>query len=262
MTKISIIREKIDGQQERLWINNILIVLIVTLSIVWGLTGSSFAYPTLQLDIADGTYDTSSETIVASTDPFMLYAYLIPNSSNSLSDTYYISMAVTPKRDTAGSLGSFSFNTTTINVTSDMTYGTPPLETLLGNIATTDPGDLPSHGIFETYFYEYEFQFDGSQISKYNTQDRAISGGAIPTSGTGMYYVGLNIDTTLLDPDYSIHFDLYNSDLARRSTTDLDVTKFAPFSHDAESRKVPEPSTLILLGSGLVALGVIKGRKK
>ncbi|HAS18026.1 MAG TPA: hypothetical protein DCR39_09160, partial [Nitrospiraceae bacterium] len=42
---------------------------------------------------------------------------------------------------------------------------------------------------------------------------------------------------------------------------DCDITQFAPFSHDAESKKVPEPSTLILLGTGLVALSLWRLKK-
>src|SRR3989304_10118958 len=192
-------------------VSSFVIILMGLVTITCGYTGISLATHTLQLDIEGGTYDMSTETIVASADPFKLYAYLIPNSSNTLSDYYYLSMALTPKRDASGSLGTFSFDSTTIDVTSDMEYGTPPLETYLGDIATTDPGDLPGHGIFETYFYEHEFQFSSSQqISRYNTQDRAIAGGPIPTSGTGMYYIVFDIDTTDLDINYNIHFDLYN----------------------------------------------------
>ncbi len=223
-----------------------------------------FAIPTLQLDIAGGTYDStpSVRTIIAPGNPFTLYAYLIPNRWNTLADSYYISMAVAPQRHTAGNLGSFTFNATTVNVTSGMTYGVPPLETYLGNTAAFDAGDLPQHGIFETYFYEYGFQFNSAnQISLYNTQGRAISGGSIPTTGTGMYYVALTVDTALLDPRYVVHFDLYNTAL-KRSITDLDVTQFAPFSHDAQSTtRVPEPHTLLLLGSGLLGLALY-GRKR
>ncbi len=72
MINISFRRHRFSNRSDRRWINNFLIGLIVSLSIVWVFTGSSFATPTLQLDIAGGTYDMSTETIVASTDPFAL----------------------------------------------------------------------------------------------------------------------------------------------------------------------------------------------
>ena len=42
----------------------------------------SHAYPTLQLDIASGSYDFSTDTIVATGNTFTLYAYLIQNNRN------------------------------------------------------------------------------------------------------------------------------------------------------------------------------------
>lgn len=110
--------------------------------------GTASAIPTLQLDIFGGTYDSASETIIAPGSEFTLYAYLIPNDKNTLDDWYYISAALIPPTNPPGdSLGYFVFESDIISVTSDMFYGVPPLETILGH----DPGDLPSHGIFETY---------------------------------------------------------------------------------------------------------------
>jgi len=215
----------------------------------------SFAIPTLQLDIAGGTYDPYSETIVASDYQFTLYALIIPDAGNMLSDTYYISAALSPQVNSSSSLGSFIFNGTTVNATSDMDYGTPPVE---ANLAA-QPGDLQKHGVFPTYFKEFGFQFSSAnRINSYNTADRATAGTAIdltPASSGDMYYAAFTVDTALLDPEYNVHFDLYNT---ATDGSNVYVTQFAPFSHDAESYHVPEPSTLVLLGSSMIGFAVIR----
>mgnify|MGYP005832491657 CR=1 FL=1 len=224
--------------------------------ILWlGLAGQAMGVPTLQLDIEGGTYDEFTDTIVAPSDSFTLYAYLIPDDHDTLDDSYYISAALVPETKEPGELGSFVFSGNTISVTSDMTYGVPPLESVATQLF--DRGDLERHGIFYTYFEEFGFQFDSDQyLAAYNTADRARSGSPIPLDGPGqpMYYVTFRVDISGLQTGYAIHFDLYNTKLL--CSGDVDVTLFAPFSHDAQSGfKVPEASTLCPLALGLLVSG-------
>lgn len=245
-------------------------IVLAALIGVAGLTSlprDANAIPTLQLGIAGGIYDSTTQTVVSSGPTFALYAYLLPNSGNTILDTYYLSMAVTPQISTPANLGSFTYNGDNVNVTSDMTYGTPPIDLYS---SSSDPGDLAPHSQFPTYFKEAEFSFSsGSQSAAFNTQDHPSWG---PQSGSGMYYNLFNIDTSNLASGYAIHFDLYNTKLCAKGkgqcagTTDTDITQFAPFSHDAQSATsvtaIPEPETYAMLLAGLCLLGFMARRRK
>jgi hypothetical protein len=228
------------------------------------------ANPLLQLDIADGFYDAASQTTIASTDSFTLYAYLTPNGGSSkkniqnlLNATYYISAAVTPQYGPlAGNLGSFTFDNlsdqnspATVRTTQDMVFGVPPQEIFIGK----DANDLGSHDIYETYFKEFSFTFSKSLTSSLiNAQDNPY---AAPDGKTGMYYVPFSVNTSGLAHGYAIHFDLYSEKLGKNG--DLDIDAFAPFSHDAQSpTAAPEPSTFILIGSCLAIGAVWKKLRK
>lgn len=219
---------------------------------------SARAVPVLQLDIGGGFYQDGS--IVTTGDSFTVYAYATPSGNTSESDilgtTYYLAIALTPMTGPDDlALGSFDLDGTSVDATGDMMYGVPPLEADLS--ALTDPGDLQDHGIYETFFYEQAFTFDPTMTSAvYNTQDEAGSG---PQAGTGMFYVGFEIDAANLDPSVGLHFDLYSETLryqaASGSITDIDRDEFAPFSHDAGTVAVPEPSAALVFAAGSLLVG-------
>lgn len=246
----------------------------------------AFAIPSLQLDIKNGVYDKKSETIVAAGNNFTLYAYLIPDIKAQLEDKYYISAAITPQVETLSDLGSFTFAGTEYDVTGELIPGNPPVE-ILPSGQNHDAGDLPPHGIFPTYFMEYSFKFDdGHRSNPYNAQ-LSPGLGPSPDDNGGMYFHAFEIDTSSIKYPYVVHFDLYNTEklsVTEEETNkvckwkngkfvcrnvvnevvvgyDIEIKANAPFSHDAESRKVPEPPTVFLLGAGLLALG-IWGRTK
>lgn len=223
-------------------------------------SAAAHAVPTLQLDIAGASYvGGTEESVITTSNTFKLYAYLIPDSSNSISDTYYLSIALLPSTSVAGNYGSIQVGSSTYDVTGDMAYGTPPLETFLSR----QPGDLQTHGVFPTYFLELSFQFSAAQSGVYNVQDQAGSG---PQAGGGMYYTEFVFDISGLAAGYDLHFDLYNSSLLSSSPLNYSITEFAPFSHDAGTcragncQNVPEPGTLALIGIALAGIAGLRRR--
>ncbi|MHB8893976.1 MAG: choice-of-anchor N protein [Candidatus Geothermincolia bacterium] len=222
-------------------------------------------------------------------------------NTTPLNDYYYLAVAVTPnpgQSTPAPDRGSIVINGVNIPVTGLMTYGVPPYDAFMGQ--DHDPQDLSTHEVYETYYLQLQFTFGTPdpttgeptyQTSQaYNTQDNPGQG---PLPGTDMYYKAFTVDTTGLTEGSFIHFDLYNSltipvttevqgscvetyangpkegqciryDTVTLAGNDIDVNSFAPYSHDAESgghTPVPEPSTMLLLGSGLLGLGFLRRRR-
>ena len=122
---------------------------------------------------------------------------------------------------------------------------------------------MAPHGVFPTLYAEFKFNFVSSQqAAAVNTQDVT---GSDPTAnpGTALYYQTFDVDISNLLDGYGLHFDLYNTVV--RSGGDIDVNSFAPFSHDAASgntREVPEPAPLMLLGLGMLSVVGFSARRR
>ncbi len=221
------------------------LILLFTMALAFfGFSGLCLAVPNYQLDIVntDGGslyYDSSTGTITTTARQFDLYALFQDKSKNAdLGEAFYISMAVIPSMAVSGDYGSFTVNSSPISVTSMMEYGTP------GN--PPPPNELPTHGIFPTYFYELGFTVFDGMTAKYDTQVN-YGGFPGPSAGDDLYYKRVAIDTSGLS-GVNLHFDFYWKDAAGN----ICEQEKAPFSHDASV--VPIPPTILLFGSGLAGL--------
>jgi hypothetical protein len=204
------------------------------------------ALPLLQLDASGGLYDNSTETTVATTTNFTLFAML--NGLTQNGGNYFVSAALFPAPSTVGGdYGSFVFNGQTINATADMVYGSP--------------SQLPAHGIYPTWYKEFAFTFDPTQkFTNYNVQNVVGTHAGVTDNASGnSLYMDFIVDVSGLAAGTTLVFDLYTY-----GASGTGKVKFAPFSHNAGSGEgggnlVPDGGmTLILLGTALAGLALFR----
>ena len=235
------------------------IVFVTCLLLLGG--NAVFAEPYLMLDamMPDGSPPPTSDPemgIFTSGRVFTLYALVNSEAPEAIEDpfqteTFFLAVAVIPDPGESfpgPDLGSYIFDGTSYDIVGTgegaMKYGTPPLEEFLKQ------HDLPSHGVYETYFHEYSFELDlDNNAPLYNSM--VTPGGPDLSAGGTLYYQAFSVDASGLDPDYELHFDLYTKGSPY-------IDKFAPFSHDLTTTPVPASVILGILGLGVVGLKLRK----
>jgi hypothetical protein len=209
-----------------------------------------FAIPALQIYIEGSTYDPSTETWVISTaDPFKLWVLGDVEQYGPISGVKLSAAVFTSELP-----GSITLTPTTTTLLTDPLAPVSPLPT--ANFPSADGaipvrGDgslLPAHGIYVpgTSFFEWN-------IGDFTLMDSPIGDfiDAFPTTFPDSGQI--NVYTITVSGFTQVHFDAYNHILDGSKHGQY---RFAPFSHDGEGTSVPEPSSLLLLSSGLVGLGL------
>lgn len=216
--------------------------------LVFGFASSATAIPSLQLGPGTGnwSYDETTQTWVTPDDPLNLlatanatdgkgaYAWDPAGSADQIA---YLVISAAP------STNFDSFDLTVVNDMSVLTI----IESGFGQPPASDPNDLAPHGIFPTYYEVYAFDFDGAVTTISDTQPG--------TSGTGNGFVeSFDITINSIADGGEIHFDLFTMDGDGTLANNDSISRFAPFSHDAGTHPVPEPSAALAFGVGLAVL--------
>lgn len=204
-------------------------VIVLTLSFQ-----SAMAIPALQVYIPGATWDAPSQTWVTSSGDFELWIIAANTDSKPI---YDLTMVFALAQGAAPVTDALSIDGTYYNTYSS---GTPPS---WGD----NMGAYPPHGVYPTNYLEYGI---ASLVDTYPETVHNMQPGQFDDSAPGKIFK-FDIITT-----YEwLHIDGYGF----HDESDGHF-KFVPNSHDG--LVVPEPGTLLLLGSALALAGAVRRFRK
>jgi hypothetical protein len=226
----------------------------IVLAVFIGLlsASTSFAVPLLQLYIEGATYD-STETWVSSQNPFTLWVMGNVNGDGGKGTISSVFLSAAYLTSETGTITITPTMTSLVPDPSTPAAPTIPLSDSHGDGTQPLTGDgsaLPKHGIFGTGVSWDKFLIGNFSLTDSPTADLITS---FPSYPSGASSGQINAYTVVITGFSWVHFDAFDHYI--KSNNDLQYVQ-APFSHDAEDtgggQEIPEPTTLLLLGSGLV----------
>ncbi|MBI5197007.1 MAG: choice-of-anchor N protein [Nitrospirae bacterium] len=207
------------------------------------------AYPELQLYINGSTYDATTDTWTTTDPTFDLWLI----GDGKFGTIYEVKLAMA----FFGTDGTMTLTPKTTSLVPDPSI---PITPTLWATGTGSNDPLPDHGIYNDPSLNH---WEDYLLGDFNQTDSPV--GDFMTSFPSTFdSVGqINVYEVTITGWDRVHFDAFDHTVmttCNKTNTKCKTQEkqwVSPFSHDA-SHVVPEPATLLLLGSGLLTLGAMR----